>query len=116
MTAEATIEALYTAFNARDVDALLAAMSEDVDWPNGWKGGREHGKEAVRAYWLAQWAEIDPRVEPVKITTREDGRVAVDVDQVVKSLEGELLANNLVVHVYQLRDGLINRMDIEESG
>jgi len=31
---------VYSAFNARDVDAVLAAMSVDVDWPNGWEGGR----------------------------------------------------------------------------
>ena len=30
----------YAAFNARDVDATLAAMHPDVDWPNGMEGGR----------------------------------------------------------------------------
>jgi hypothetical protein len=35
----------YRAFNARDVDAVLAAMHEDVDWPNGWEGGHVHGHE-----------------------------------------------------------------------
>src|SRR5205085_3557006 len=38
------------AFNAREIAAVLGAMTEDVDWPNAWEGGRLRGKEAVRDY------------------------------------------------------------------
>jgi hypothetical protein len=31
------LERTYAAFKARDVDAVLAAMHPDVDWPNGVK-------------------------------------------------------------------------------
>ena len=41
---------LYAAFNARDVDAVLAHVHPDVDWPNAFEGGRVHGREAVREY------------------------------------------------------------------
>ncbi len=105
---------LYAAFNARDIDTLLAAMTDDVDWPNGWEGGRVHGREAVRSYWSRQWAELDPRVEPVTISTRADGRIAVDVHQVARNLVGEVLWDGRVLHIYELRDGLVARMDIEE--
>jgi hypothetical protein len=114
MNTEENLRSLYDAFNARDIDRTLAATSEDVDWPNGWEGGRERGQTAVRAYWERQWAEIDPRVEPVSIRTRPDGRIAVDVHQVVRDRQGELLSDGRVVHVYEIRDGLIVRMDIEE--
>ena len=30
---------LYEAFNRRDVDGVLAMMSDDVDWPNAWISG-----------------------------------------------------------------------------
>jgi hypothetical protein len=106
---------MYAAFNARDIDAVLAAMTEDVDWPNAWEGGRVRGQEAVRAYWTRQWAEIDPRVEPISIAARPNGAVAVDVQQVVRSLDGELLSDGRVVHVYGLRDGLVARMDVEQA-
>ncbi len=66
------LRSLYDAFKARDIDAV----TDDVGWPNAWEGGRLHGKEAVRAYWLRQWNEIDPHVEPVSIAARHDGRVA----------------------------------------
>jgi len=107
---------LYEAFNRREVDALLAMMSDEVDWPNAWKGGRLIGRQAVRDYWTAQWAEIDPRVEPLSVNERADGALAVAVRQVVRSLDGQLLSDGEVVHVYRVRDGLIDRMDVEEPG
>ena len=40
----------YQYFNERNIDATLASMQEDVDWPNGMEGGIEHGHEAVCNY------------------------------------------------------------------
>jgi ketosteroid isomerase-like protein len=111
----AYFQGLYEAFNRRDADGVLAMMSDDVDWPNAWKGGRLVGRKAVRDYWSAQWAEIDPRVEPLSVVQRGDGSLAVAVRQVVRSPDGELLADGEVIPVYRLRDGLIDRMDVEES-
>lgn len=109
------LTSLYAAFNARDIDAVLAAMSEDVNWPNAWEGGRLQGKKAVRAYWTRQWAEIDPSVEPISITLRPNADVAVEVQQVVRTPGGALLSENRVVHVYTLRDGLVTHMDVEHQ-
>jgi hypothetical protein len=105
---------LYDAFNARDIDAALAGMQPDVDWANGMEGGREHGHAAVREYWTRQFAQIDSHVEPVGFTTRDDGRIALDVHAVVRTPGGELIADRQVVHVYTLREGLVERMDIED--
>jgi ketosteroid isomerase-like protein len=110
----AYFQELYEAFNRRDVDGVLSMMSEDVDWPNAWKGGRLLGRDAVRDYWTAQWAEIDPHVEPLSVSERDDGSLAVIVRQVVRSPAGELLGDGEVVHVYRLADGSIRRMDVEE--
>lgn len=104
--------ALYAAFNRRDADAVLAAVAPDVDWPNGFEGGRVHGHAAVRAYWLRQWAAVDPRVEVQRVTVDADGRRVVDVHQVVRDLSGNVLADQTVQHVYETRDGLVQRMDI----
>ena len=98
-------QSLYEAFNRRDIDAVVATMSDEVDWPNAWKGGRLVGREAVRDYWTAQWAEIDPHVEPLEITNRRDGSLAVTVRQVVRSVDGQLLGDGEVVHVYRLDEG-----------
>ena len=105
---------LYEAFNARDVDTVLAAMSADVDWPNGWEGGRVYGREGVRDYWTRQWAAIDPHVEPVGIDSDENGRVVVKVHQVVRDLEGNVVVDGMVEHVYLIEDGLIKSMEIRQ--
>ena len=104
----------YKAFNARDIDAVLAVMHPDVDWPNGMEGGRVHGHQGVREYWTRQWGLIDPRVEPLEFGGEGDGRTVVDVHQVVRDFEGNILADRMVQHVYLIQEGLIVRMDIRE--
>ena len=112
MNPRALLVEMYGAFNARDVERILAAMTPDVDWPNGLDGGRIHGREAVRDYWLEQWSVIDPRVEPVAFTTDADGRMVVEVQQVIRNMAGHITAERVVEHVYEFRDGLIARMEI----
>jgi hypothetical protein len=105
---------VYALFNAREMDAALATMAPDVMWANGMEGGHEHGREAVRAYWTRQWAMVDPHVEPVGFSEHEDGSVVVEVHQVVKDLEGKVLADQMVGHIFRVEDGLIQRFDIRE--
>lgn len=45
------IESVYTSFNERNIDAILAHMDTAVHWPNGWEGGFVHGHQEVRDYW-----------------------------------------------------------------
>lgn len=44
------LAAAYEAFNARDMDAVLAMTNPDLDWPNGMEGGRIRGRGDVRDY------------------------------------------------------------------
>jgi ketosteroid isomerase-like protein len=105
---------VYSAFNRRDVESILAVMHPDVEWPNGMEGGWVHGQEGVRAYWTRQWSLVDPHVEPVAFKTDEDGRIVVDVHQVVRDLAGTVLIDRTVQHAYLLNDGLIRSMEIRE--
>jgi|SRR5271163_1193554 len=105
----------YANFNARAIDAVLEAMDQDVDWPNGMEGGRVHGHSGVRAYWMRQWGLIDPHVEPVSFKTDEIGRTVVTVHQVVRDLDGTVLLDQMVEHVYRIEDGLIQSMEIQAS-
>lgn len=105
---------LYGAFNARDIDSVLTAMSADVEWPNGWEGGRLEGREAVRDYWTRQWAEVRLVLTPVRSRERDDGRTEVTVTQVARDPSGFVLAREEVRHVYELDDdGLVRRMHTE---
>jgi hypothetical protein len=112
---EALLTTVYAAFNARDVDGALAALHPDVDWANGFEGGRVHGRAAVGEYWTRQWGQIDPRVEPLAFVPEPDGRLAVDVRQVVRDRAGALLKDEKVRHVYRIEDGLVRAMEIRPA-
>ncbi|MHB1711238.1 MAG: nuclear transport factor 2 family protein [Acidimicrobiales bacterium] len=116
MRHEVFLRSLYGAFNSRNIGAVLASMTSDVDWPNGWQGGRVVGQSAVRDYWERQWAAIDPSVEPVNIMQRSDGKVEVTVHQIVRNRSGSVLSDEEVRHTYTFRGGLIERMTNGDDG
>ena len=102
----------YQLFNARRVEALLALMTNDVHWPNGWEGGYVNGKEEVRLYWTRQWQQLNPTVEPIGFQKMSDARIKVSVHQLVKSLNGEIVFDGVVNHTYRFANGLISEMEI----
>jgi hypothetical protein len=110
----AVLREAYRAFNARDLDAALATMQPDVEWPNGMEGGTVHGRTGVREYWTRQWGMIDPHVEPASFSLDTAGRVIVGVHQVVRDLSGKVLLDRMVEHVYSMDGGLIRKMEIRE--
>jgi ketosteroid isomerase-like protein len=109
------LRSVYAAFNRREIEAVVAVMHDDVDWPNGWEGGRVGGKVAVRDYWRRQFEVLDPRVEPQAFGRETDGRIGVEVHQVVRDKTGKLLSDQMIRHVYEIRDGLIRSMDIRPN-
>ncbi|MEV6515863.1 nuclear transport factor 2 family protein [Micromonospora chalcea] len=113
-TSQALLTNLYAAFNRRDIPTLLAAMTPDVSWPNGWEGGVLRGRDQVSAYWRRQWDQLDPVVTPTAFSTEADGRIAVTVHQVVHDKAGAKLADHTVTHVYRLGNGLVAEMEIRE--
>jgi hypothetical protein len=112
---ENLLRRVYDSFNRRDIDAVLAKMAPDVDWPNGMEGGRVHGREAVRQYWLRQWSQINPVVEPQSFHPDPTGAIVVEVHQIVRDLAGGLLTERMVQHVYHIENGLIQSMEIRET-
>jgi len=110
------IKNAYAAFNARDIDAILQVMHPQVKWSKAWEGDYASGRNDVRAYWQRQWKEINPRVIPVGFRERENGTLEVEVDQLVKDLDGNILFDGKVKHVYIINDGLLQQMDIELVG
>jgi len=102
----------YRAFNARDIDAVLATFHADVDWPNALDGNRVHGHQGVRDYWTRQWTMLSPQVDPVSFHSADGNQTIVLVHQVVRALGGSVLVDQMVQHVYTIEDGLVRRMDI----
>ena len=110
---EQLLKAAYKAFNQRDIETALSLIHPSVDWPNGMEGGRVHGHDQVRDYWTRQFQMINPQVKPQAFTPQENGSITVTVHQVVRSLDGNLLADQMVQHVYWIQDNLIQRMEIQ---
>ncbi|MBB4114529.1 MULTISPECIES: nuclear transport factor 2 family protein [Rhizobium] len=116
------LKRVYAGFNARDIDAVLAVLSDDVAWANGMDGGHVHGREAVRDYWTRQWAVISPQVEPVAFAETDDGTVAVEVIQSVFDLDGRPLEgqshglkDKTVTHIFRIEADKIIRFDIRDA-
>jgi hypothetical protein len=116
--AKTLIEQAYSAFNKRDIDGALTLMTQDVSWPKASEGGKVVGKEEVRAYWTRQWAAFDPHVEPLETIDLGGDKLEVRVHQLVKNLQGDVLSDSEVRHVFSVKDGLIKSMDLkgEEAG
>ncbi len=107
------IKKAYSAFNERDIDKALSTMQADVQWSKAWEGGYISGHNEIKEYWTRQWTEINPNVEPVGFKERDNGSLEVMVHQKVKDLQGNLMFDGIVKHVYTFQDGLIKTMDIE---
>jgi hypothetical protein len=110
---ENLIQKAYTAFNERDIDQALSTMQSDVQWSKAWEGGYISGHDEIKQYWTRQWTEINPKVEPIGFSERQNGSLEVNVHQLVKDLEGGLIFDGSVKHIYTFQDGLIKTMDIE---
>ena len=110
---ENLIKKAYPAFNSRDIDTALSTFHSEVQWPKAFEGGYVSGHDEIRAYWTRQWTEINPTVEPTGFNQRPNGTFEVTVHQIVKDLQGNIIFDGEVKHIYTLEDDLLRRMDIE---
>ena len=115
MNNEEILRKAYQLFNECKVDELLQLMTDDVHWPNGWEGGYVNGRNEVKEYWQRQWKEINPQVVPQSFRHIDPKHTEVVVKQTVKDLQGNLLADNLVKHVYTFRQNWVSEMRIEAA-
>jgi hypothetical protein len=99
----------------RDIDGALALMTQDVSWPKASEGGKVVGKQEIRGYWTRQWGEFDPHVEPLAMTEEDGGKTRVRVHQLVKRLQGDVLSDSEVLHVFTVKSGLIAAMDLGDE-
>jgi len=102
---------LYRAFNRREIDRVLAALSPNVRWPDVLEKRELRGHAAIRAYWLAQFETIEPHVEPVEFEAR-GAAVAVRVRQAVTVKATGQVSESRVTHTYDFDDGLVAAMAV----
>lgn len=105
---------LYKNFNDRNINLVIAKMTDDVKWANGMEGGYVYGHNAVKEYWTRQFTMISSKVTPLKIDT-ENEVVKINVHQVVHDLNGKLLADEFVYHFFHLKDGKVAEFHIGDK-
>jgi ketosteroid isomerase-like protein len=109
--ARETVLAVIDAYNARDMDAMLARFHPDVEWhttPTFLWPGPYRGRDALRGLFEHWWQGWDSGyAELEEIVTGED-RAVVSAD-----IHGRSAGDGLDVHVHLnwvffVRDGLVN--------
>ena len=109
------LQNLYDAFNKRETETIISLMRPDVKWANGLEGGFVYGRDAVREYWTNQFKDIQPELETLKFETDENNRNIVTVHQIIKDLQGNVLADATVHQIFTIEDGLISLYEIGET-
>jgi hypothetical protein len=69
----------------------------------------------VREYWTNQFKDIQPELETLKFETDEKNRNIVTVHQIIKNLQGNVLADVTVHQIFTIEDGLISLYEIGET-
>ena len=109
------LQNLYDAFNKREIETIISLMRPDVKWANGLEGGFVYGRDAVRKYWTNQFKDIQPELETLKFETDEKNRNVVTVHQIIRDLQGNLLADATVQQIFTIENGLISLYEIGET-
>jgi hypothetical protein len=109
------LQNLYDAFNKREIEIIISLMRPDVKWANGLEGGFVYGRDAVREYWTNQFKMIQPELETLNFETDEKNRNIVTVHQIIRDLQGNLLAAATVQQIFTIENGLISLYEIGET-
>ena len=105
---------LYKNFNDRKIDLVISQMTENVKWANRMEGGYVYGHNGVREYWSRQFSMISSKLTPLEIDI-ENETVRIKAHQVVHDLDGKLLADEIVYHIFQLRGNKIAEFGVGEN-
>ncbi len=111
-----TVKKAYQSFNSKNAGAAICLMDENIVWPNTLDGGVVTGKKDLLAYWHRHFNQADYYTEPLCFEYKDDGTIIITVHAVVKTLDGELLKDQMVYHIYKAANGVIQSMTIENIG
>ena len=108
-----TVQRVYEAFGRGDVDTILDAVTDDVDWASegvssvpGWYGVR-HGKPEVGAFFQAVAEEMDVQeFTPLTFAANETDVLSVVRFVATARASGRTASMNLH-HWFTFRDGKI---------
>jgi ketosteroid isomerase-like protein len=108
-----TIEQVYAAFGSGDVETILDALTEDIDWAADvatpvapWHGER-HGKGAVTDFFATFGQTMDVHdFTPISIAANDTDVLTVVRHSATARTTGKTITMNLH-HYFRFRDGKI---------
>jgi len=106
------VDALWDALNHQDIETALALVHPEADWQDLMSGGRRHGRDAVRDYWTSLFGMIRPTTSALAYRRLADDRISARVLHSIHDPKGKLWSEEVVTHVFGVRDGLLSRMDV----
>jgi SnoaL-like domain len=109
------LQNLYEAFNKGELETIISAMHPDVKWANGVEGGFVYGRDAVREYWTNQYNVIQVQLEALKFEKDESNKDVITVHQIVRDLQGDLLADTTIQQIFTIENNLISLYEIAET-
>ena len=108
------LKRVYVLFHRRDI------RGRPCDHASGRRLGKWNGRwSRARRIRCAAVGNVNGR-SSIRMSSQSrsrpngKGEVTVKVHEVVRDLTGNLLADRLVIHVFQVRNGLIQRVDIRD--
>ena len=109
-----TIQSVYEAFGRGDVNAILDAVTDDVDWGSDTSSsaapwyGLKRGKDGVLSFFEAFGSTMDVnQFEPISFAANDDGEVHTIVRFTATRRETGTSVSMNLHHWFQLRDGKI---------
>lgn len=114
--ARATVDKMFAAFGAGDIEGMQATVSDDTQWiyygtEDVPYTGEYNGKDGVAQFVMDIVSNVDVQAfEPQKFVTEGDTVVVLGREEQKIKKNGELLAQEWV-QVYTVEDGLITKME-----
>ena len=90
---------------------VIRHMTSDVKWANGMDGGFVFGHDGVKEYWTRQFKLVDSTVTPLDLK-ENNGKIIIQIHQVVYDLEGVLLTDQFVIHIFTMDGDKISQFEI----
>jgi len=111
-----TIHRGLEAFNARDFDAAISLLAEDVVWASflsRTQGEYLHGREEVRTAWESQVDVLDLRAEALEYIPVGDDKVVVPMRMIGQGRGSEMTIAASIVWLWTLgEDGLGTSVEV----
>lgn len=111
----ATVAAIYAAFARGDLETVLEAMDDSVDWVTPatlpWSEGRYRGREGLSEYFGSFAAMLaDPTIDPDELIAADDRVIAIGHER-GRGVESGRAFEARFVHTWTLREGRVTRME-----